>query len=293
MGLSQGLFGDGLLLFSYFLWLSFCALPSTELQLRRHLHGWLTFICVFIFSRSVHLIAVFFACFLRSWMFTRTPPSRPIRIFSPARNLSRPSEDYWPDVTCGLLLHCAACIGEKGSAVELRAQSELRVSGCAGQWVPRAWKLNMSTLAAVKRGGGVVRGGGQDGFSRIERERDWDVTAPDYKIICADLPSLWSRYCVCESLMPKEDERTGVIQPIAPVMAYVMFQRQKTRERTKLNWECEIHTTLDCRVCGRILPEKERKNKTLYSTFYFLEHDTWTMFKKKCCFATYTCKMFF
>lgn len=158
MGLSQGLFGDGLLLFSYFLWLSFCALPSTELQLRRHLHGWLTFICVFIFSRPVHLIAVFFACFLRSWMFTRTPPLRPIRIFSPARNLSRPSEDYWPDVTCGLLLHCAACIGEKGP--RSGAQGSERAA-CV--WLCRPVGASCMKIKYVdisgSEAGGVGRGG--------------------------------------------------------------------------------------------------------------------------------------
>lgn len=205
MGLSQGLFGDGLLLFSYFLWLSFCALPSTELQLQRHLHGWLTFICVFIFSQSVHLIAVFFARFMRGWMFTRTPPLRPIQIFSPARNLSRPSEDYWPDVTCGLLLHCAACIGEKRP--RSGAQGSERAA-CV--WLCRpvgasCMKIKYVDISGSEAGGwggsGVGGGGGgQAGFSRIERERDWDVTAPDYKIICADLPSLWSWYCVCVSL---------------------------------------------------------------------------------------------
>lgn len=223
MGLSQGLFGDGLLLFSYFLWLSFCALPSTELQLRRHLHGWLTFICVFIFSRPVHLIAVSFA-------FCAAGCLRGRRRWGRFESFHQPGIFPVPLRIIGQTWRVGCCftallaLGRKDPAAELRAQSELHVSGCAGQWVPRAWKLNMSTLAAVKRGGwGEGWLGGQDGFSRIERERDWDVTAPDYKIICADLPSLWSWYCVCESLMPKEDERTGVIQPIAPVMAYVMF----------------------------------------------------------------------
>lgn len=63
------------------------------------------------------------------------------------------SEDYWPDVMRSEWAACAVCMKIKY---------------------------------------GVTSGRGRAGFNRIGREWDWDVAASDYKIICADLLSLWS-----------------------------------------------------------------------------------------------------
>lgn len=73
-----------------------------------------------------------------------------------------PTEDYWPDVTCDLLLHCTLASDKKDPTVELRAQCELHesvlASACGASM--KIKYVDISSSEAGRRGGKEVGGGG-------------------------------------------------------------------------------------------------------------------------------------